>query len=155
MNKTNEIEAIDVSARDLAAVLGLSDRQVRNLAAEGVVVPVTRGRYRLAESARRYIASQRRPDAVTELDRRIAESRLRSLQMQNAAREGKLIPYQEAEALMAETLGVVLAGLSSLPARIAGAANQKERRRIEDIIDAARLEWVEVIGKLRAERGTV
>ncbi|MEI2422740.1 hypothetical protein V6O07_20850, partial [Arthrospira platensis SPKY2] len=48
--------AIEVSAAVLADCFRMTERQVRRLAADGVVMKAGRGKYRLAESVQGYLA---------------------------------------------------------------------------------------------------
>ena len=55
MAENVDLEALTVSRRELAAVLGLSGTRVGQLTADGTIpAPETHGRYRLGECVRRY-----------------------------------------------------------------------------------------------------
>ncbi len=135
MSKSNEIDALELSARDLGKILDLTDRQVRNLAQSGIVIPGNeRGRYRLQPSARNYVRSlqEKQTPASAELD----AERLRAVRLANAARERKLIPVEEAEGAIEEIVGIILAELSALPTVLTKDPNL--RKQYEQQIDASR-----------------
>ena len=57
-NVTN-ISAVTVNATVLSELLGVSDRRVRQLAEEGILIRASKGRYKLAESMKNYILTLR------------------------------------------------------------------------------------------------
>lgn len=57
MASAKKHNGIVVSELELADYLGLTDRRVRQMAQEGLVVKVSKGKYDLKESVQRYIAS--------------------------------------------------------------------------------------------------
>lgn len=61
-------DIIEVTEAELAEYLGLSDRRIRQLFKEGVVIKSQRGRYDLKASVLRYINSIRQPEKKTEAD---------------------------------------------------------------------------------------
>ncbi len=53
--KVTDVSAVTVSAKVLANIIGVGDRQVRNLADEGILVRNSHGRYLLEKSVKNYI----------------------------------------------------------------------------------------------------
>lgn len=53
--KLEDISTVTVSARVLAEIIGVGDRQIRNLASEGILVRNSHGRYLLMKSLKNYI----------------------------------------------------------------------------------------------------
>lgn len=149
MSKTSEVDSIELSARDLGTVLGLTDRQVRNLADDGIIIRgEARGRFKLHPSAANYVkhvGSRETPASV-----RLDEERARGQRLTNDIREGKLIPLEVADAHLQEILGVILTGISGLPVMIVG--NRKDRdkiQHIETVIDRMKVGMVTSIQKLQ------
>lgn len=135
MSKNNEIESIELSARDLGRVLGLTDRQIRNLADDGIIIRgEARGRFKLHPSAANYVkhVGSRETPASEEL----AREKARGQRLANDVKEGRLVPVDVAETQLMTTLGVVMAGVNSLPVRIVG--NRRDRAKIQHIEDIIR-----------------
>lgn len=55
MKKVDDISMVSVSSKVLEEILGVGDRQVRNLAEEGILVRNSHGRYLLLKSVKNYI----------------------------------------------------------------------------------------------------
>ena len=53
--KIDDISAITVSSKVFAEIIGVSDRRVRQLGEEGILIRAAKGRYKLAESIKNYI----------------------------------------------------------------------------------------------------
>ena len=53
--KVDDISAITVNATVLADIIGVTDRRIRGLAEEGILVRASKGRYNLKESLINYI----------------------------------------------------------------------------------------------------
>ncbi|EJO5349060.1 hypothetical protein NRP93_003212 [Clostridium botulinum] len=53
--KIENVDSVTVSSSVLADIFGLTDRRVRQLAEEGIIVKIKRGRYDLSSSVRNYI----------------------------------------------------------------------------------------------------
>lgn len=140
------INEIEVSGPQLADLLGLSDRRVRQLAADGVVTKLDRGAYLLAASVRAIIAKYeaeagRRVGAAAEL----AEEKLKTIRMKNALADRKAIDLDEALGIFDELTGLYVSSLNGLPARITSIP--RERRRLDDIFDEERLRLCDQIAK--------
>ncbi len=55
--KTTDVSAITVNSASLEKMIGVSDRRIRQLAEEGIVVRAAKGRYKMVESITNYILS--------------------------------------------------------------------------------------------------
>ena len=53
--KTTDISAITVNSATLEKIIGVSDRRIRQLAEEGIVIRASKGRYKLKDSIMNYI----------------------------------------------------------------------------------------------------
>lgn len=129
----------NVSAMALAWALGVTTRQVRKLAATGVLRRVGHGLYPLAESIQAYAAwragEAERRDRATSTDA-VREARTAEIRLRIAKEERKLIPIEDAEAEFEMVTGRFVAALEGLPARIT--RDVRERLRITAIIDEIR-----------------
>ncbi len=140
---------IDLNAPDLATVLGITERRVRQLAAEGVVKRADRrGRYQLVPSVANYIATLSAGERDVGLAP-IRQERLLKLQRENALRDRELITLDEAIGFVDEITGAFLSSLNGLPARVTN--DVRERRRLEAIIDAERQRLADKLAEIQAK----
>lgn len=139
----------DLSAEEMAKVIGLTPRRVRQLAAEGVVQRADRrGRYRLVPSVASYCATLSSGERDAGLAP-IRQERLVRLRMENAARDRELISMDEAAGVVDQLTGAFLSSLNGLPARVTN--DVRERRRLEAIIDAERQRLADKFAEIQAK----
>jgi len=139
----------DLSAEEMAKVVGLTPRRVRQLAAEGVVKRADRrGRYKLVPSVANYISTLSAGERDVGLAP-IRQERLARLRMENAARDRELITFDEATGFVDEICGSFVATLSGLPARVTN--DVRERRRLEAIIDTERQRLADKFAEVQAQ----
>jgi hypothetical protein len=111
----------EVTAKELAALWSVTRKRVEQLAADGVAVRLAKGRFKLVESNRRFIAQvierqARKSSASTELH----EMRSADLSLRMEERKGALIARAEDAALAAadRVLGEIRTDLYAIPARV-------------------------------------
>ncbi|MFB9950999.1 type IV toxin-antitoxin system AbiEi family antitoxin domain-containing protein [Rhizobium puerariae] len=149
---------LEFTGAEMAAILGLSDRRIRQLADEGVIERAAeRGKYLLHPSISRYTQTleARRDPAVQELNQKKAKL----IEIEIAKRDGRLVELEEAMHVVERMAGSFVAALDGLAARasaeIAGRSDQRRyaeaRRSLETIVDAVRAELVEKFGEISAE----
>lgn len=135
-----------LTAPELARLLGLSDRTVRDLTVAGVIPKAQRGRYRLGDAVKAYCASLRTAASgrgsggLAEQRARQAKEQADALAMKNAALRGELLPAAEVEATWSKAAGEIRAGMLAIPARLGmrlSGLTAAERQIIEDEIRAA------------------
>lgn len=114
-----------VTVAELADLLGLSTRTVKDLAARGVLPRTARGRYDLKASVQNYTRSLRDSaalrggdDATTAARRREAEARAEKVELQNARTRREFVPAAEVERRWSEILRDVRARMLAVPARV-------------------------------------
>ena len=116
------------STDELAQLLGISDRQVRELAKDGTIVRTSRGQFDLLASVQQYAArlrdsaSGRGGEAVqttlaTERAR-LAREKADSESMKNARSRGDLLDAKEVERSWAEILRDVRSRMLAVPNRL-------------------------------------
>lgn len=129
--KTTDISAITVNSATLEKIIGVSDRRIRQLAEEGIIVRTAKGRYKLMESARNYIlflkvsieaSGADLPDGKLDLEeekaihervkRQISELKLLTMR-------GELHKSLDVERVMTDMLVSVKAKLLSMPTKLA------------------------------------
>jgi len=120
--------AESVSGVALAALLGVDERTVRDLASRGLVVKAGRGAYRVADSVRTYchhlreMAAARGQHASTNnlTAERVREARERAdnLALRNGQLRGELVPAVDVEREWTEVLRLLRSRILALPARV-------------------------------------
>jgi phage terminase Nu1 subunit (DNA packaging protein) len=119
-----------VSTSDLAAVLGLTDRRVRQLREDGTLPEAGRGRFVLGaavqayngrlreQAAGRQGADEDAPD-LTDERARLAKAQADAQEMKNAQTRGELLPRGDVDAAVAAAFARVRARLVGIPAKAA------------------------------------
>lgn len=129
--KTTDISAITVNSATLEKILQVSDRRIRQLAEENIIVRVSKGRYRLMESISNYILALKvsmeaennqsvdgelnldREKAIHErVKRNISELKLKTMQ-------GELHKSEDVERVMTDMLVSIKSKLLSMPSKLA------------------------------------
>lgn len=121
------MKEIELSAKELGAMLGVSARMVLNLFERGIVLKAGRGRYSVAESVKNYCEHLRATasgrggeDGVQNLTAertRLAREQAEQVALKNAAFRKELVPASEVEREWAEVLRKVRAGCLAVPSR--------------------------------------
>lgn len=129
--KTTDISAITVNSATLEKIIGVSDRRIRQLAEEGIVVRAAKGRYKLKDSIMNYIltlkvameaAGTDSPDGELDLEeekaihervkRHISELKLQVM-------KGELHRSGDVERVMTDMLVSIRARLLAMPTKLA------------------------------------
>ena len=129
--KTTDISAITVNIATLEKMIGVSDRRIRQLAEEGIVVRAAKGRYKLKDSIMNYIltlkvameaAGTDSPDGELDLEeekaihervkRHISELKLQVM-------KGELHRSGDVERVMTDMLVSIRARLLAMPTKLA------------------------------------
>ena len=129
--KTTDISAITVNSATLEKILQVSDRRIRQLAEENVIIRAAKGRYKLMESISNYILTlkvsmeagkSQSYDGELNLDaekavherikRQISELKLKTMQ-------GELHKSEDVERVMTDMLVAIKSRLLSMPAKLA------------------------------------
>jgi terminase small subunit / prophage DNA-packing protein len=116
----------DIKSLDLARLLGISERNLRDLAREGHIVKLKAGQYDLAPSIFKYCArlramAARHGGADLSLERaRLAKEQADATALKNAVSRREMVPAGDVLTEWRSTLAKVRAGLLALPNRIAG-----------------------------------
>lgn len=119
----------EVSTTELACVLGITGRRIRQLAEDGQLEKESKGRFLLCESVQRYIASLAK-ETVSEEDRRMekasrtADVTLKASKAQIAKMEadelrGKMHRSEDVAAMTEDLIYTVRGSLMALPGRLA------------------------------------
>lgn len=136
----DSLSGITLSTQGMAAHLGITTRWLQAMVKDGTLPAIGRGRFDptmttaaycefLRSTAERKSTSASRDDFNLE---RALDFRMKRLQ-----KEGVLIPFDIADAVIQGVIGDFLTWLQGLPAEISG--NPAERQRLNGIIDKGRL----------------
>lgn len=127
------------SASDIAALLGVSERRVRQIAAALKIEPAVRGQFPVAKIVRAalHIAGrQREPTAITEAKARATNARAEQMEMRLAQSRRELVSVDDFHFVFDAMMAALVAELNALPARVT--RDVQMRRVLEADIDAMR-----------------
>ncbi|THK38664.1 hypothetical protein EHS39_09155 [Ensifer sp. MPMI2T] len=129
-----------VSQTEMAEILGVTTRWLRQMVTEGVVPSEGRGRFRISATVRAYATflkdGTEKKTGSTSMDELRKEKAL-EIRMNRERKDRDLIAIDEALSTADEIAGIFVAYLSGLPAEITGVP--RERQRLNEIIDGGRL----------------
>lgn len=119
----------EVSTSELACVLGISGRNIRQLAEDGKLKKTSKGRFKLCDSVKKYIEYKKKDekdeaDLKLELARRTAEATLKASKAQIAKMEveelqGKRHRSEDVAAMTEDLIYTIRGALLALPGRLA------------------------------------
>lgn len=157
--KTTDISAITVNSAALEKIIGVSDRRIRQLAEENIIVRAAKGRYKLMESITNYIltlkvsieaAESDTSDGELDLDtekaihervkRHISELKLKTM-------TGEVHKSEDVERVMTDMLVSIKTKLLSLPAKLAPIL--VSRNDIDYVREAIMREVLETLNELK------
>lgn len=129
--KTTDISAITVNSATLEKIIGVSDRRIRQLAEENIIIRAAKGRYKLMDSISNYIltlkvaiesGNSESPDGEIDLEeekaihervkRHISELKLQTM-------KGDLHKSEDVERVMTDMLVSIKTKLLSMPTKLA------------------------------------
>ena len=140
VDEKTDVHEMVVNQTQMAAVLGVSTRWLRDRVTEGVVPTEGRGRFIVGDVVQAYIVYSRegaiKKTGTESLDDLRKEKAL-DIRLARARKDREVIALDEAVSAVEEVTGMYVASLSGLPAQITGVP--RERQRLNDIFDAERL----------------
>lgn len=136
---TSDVAAVVVTTAQAAKILGLENRSIQRLSADGYVEPIRRGRWRLVDliaGRERQRDEREKSSTHAAAASRATDARTREIEQRIALRNGDLIPRDEHEAILDLFTGRFIGSLSGLPAQIT--RDPAQRERIEQIVGIER-----------------
>lgn len=117
----------EASTTELAMILGITARRVQQMAQDGTIVAVKRGRFNLAESVQRYIAfisSKDKDISQQDKARQDAEVSIKKAKaviavMEAQELQGKMHRSEDVESMTEDLIYTIRGMLVSLPGRLA------------------------------------
>lgn len=151
--KLTEVESLTVSAAVLGDTFGVSDRRIRQMAEEGIITRVAKGRYNYKESVKNYILSLKlavdasaseNPDGELDFNeekalhervkRHIAELKYQTM-------KGELHKAEDVQKVMVDMLTAFKTRILNIPAKVSPIlANRSEIGYIKDVLTKEVLE---------------
>ena len=156
--KVTDIDSLTVSAAVLGGIFGVTDRRVRQMAEEGIIVRAAKGRYNLVESLKNYILSLKLaaegatidgPDGAIDIDeekalhervkRHISELKLQTMR-------GELHKAEDVEKVMSDMLAAFKTRVMNIPSKVAPILEDRDAGYIKDRLTN---EVVEALNELK------
>ena len=156
--KVTNIDCLTVSVTVLGQIFDVTDRRIRQMAEEGVVVRVAKGRYNLVESVKNYILSLKlavdsangeNPDGELNIDeekalhervkRHISELKLQTM-------KGELHKAADVEKVMTDMLTSFKTRVLSVPSKVAPVLEDRDAGYIRERLTS---EMTEVLNELK------
>ncbi len=142
--KVEDITAVTVSASVLSNLLSVTDRRIRDLAQEGILVRISKGRYDLTQSIKNYILHLKMNNEMKEvndndLDLKLEQAKHERIKTEMAemklrVMKGKLHDSEDVEKVMTDMLtnfkGKILNMPSKLSPMLVARANLSEVKAI-------------------------
>lgn len=142
--KVTDIDSLTVSAAVLGNIFGVTDRRIRQMAEEGIIARVSKGRYNLVESLKNYILSlklavdsnnEENPDGELDIDeekalhervkRHISELKLQTM-------KGELHKAEDVEAVMSDMLSAFKTRMMNIPSKVAPVLEERDAGYIKE-----------------------
>lgn len=157
-SKITDVDSMTVSVSVMANMFSLSERRIRQMAEEGIVVRAAKGRYKLVESLKNYTlalklsaegANVDNPDGEIRIDeekalherikRHISELKLQVMR-------GELHKAEDVERIMMDMLASFKTRMMNIPSKVAPALENRDTAYIKDRLMK---EILEVLNELK------
>ena len=142
--KVTDIDSLTVSAAVLGNIFGVTDRRIRQMAEEGIIVRAAKGRYNLVESLKNYILSLKlavdsndgdNPDGELNFEeekalhervkRHISEMKLQTM-------KGELHKADDVRHVMTDMLSSFKTRMMNIPAKVAPVLEDRDAGYIKE-----------------------
>lgn len=156
--KVTDIDSMTVSVGVMANMFSLSERRIRQMAEEGIIVRSAKGRYKLVESLKNYILALKlaaegfnmdNPDGDINIDeekalhervkRHISEMKLQVM-------KGELHKAEDVERVMMDMLASFKTRVLNIPSKVAPVLENRDAAYIKDHLTK---EVIEVLNELK------
>lgn len=150
--KVTNIDGITVSAAVLGELFSVTDRRIRQMAEEGIVVRAAKGRYKLAESIKNYLLTMKLAAEGVEAEfadgeinleeekglhervkRHISELKLQIM-------KGELHKAEDVETVMMDMLASFKTRVMNIPSKVAPILENRDAAYIKDKLTSAVIE---------------
>lgn len=140
-----------VNQTEMAEILGVTTRWLRQMATEEVVPTEGRGRFRVGAVVQAYSAfckeGATKKTGTESLDK-LRDEKALEIKLNRLRKDRELIAIDEAKGVIDEIVGMFVSSLAGLPAQITGVP--RERHRLNDIFDTERQRLADRFAERRA-----
>lgn len=155
--KNADVDAVTVPATTMAKIIGVTDRQIRNLADEGILIKTGHGKYNLVESLRNYIVMLKTSKEISkkstdyDLDEEKAKHerlKIQKTEIELQVTRGQLHEAEDVEQVMTDMITYFRTKVMGLPSKLAPQlVNMHKAGDIENVLaDECRLALNELAG---------
>lgn len=156
--KITDVDSMTVSVGVMANIFSLSERRIRQMAEEGILVRAAKGRYKLVESLKNYTLELKLaaegmntddPDGEIDIDeekalhervkRHISELKLQTM-------KGDLHKAADVEQVMTDMLGAFKTRVMNIPSKVAPALENRDAAYVKERLTK---EVLEVLNELK------
>lgn len=161
--KIKDVGQIPVSASVLGDLIGVGDRRIRQLAEEGVILRISKGRYDLAQSVKNFIKYLRVQEGLTETPRNEQEqmehekmlherAKREIAELKLAAMRGEMHRAEDIEKVMTDQYSAFRSKLLNIPSKVAApVAIITEKSQAKALVEAEILEALEELAEYNPE----
>lgn len=140
--KVNDLSQVVVSAGVLSEIIGVTDRRIRTLAEEGILIKVSSGRYKLMESLHGYILNLKVMNNAKEQasydgevdyeEEKALHERIKRQQaeLKLSLMNGEVHKSDDVKTVMEDMLSNLKSKLSSIPSKLAPRVEHKDKSEI-------------------------
>ena len=142
------MENTEISGRELAAMLGVSQRTVTSLANDGIVLKAEQGRYDMVQSVKLYCAHLRNTasgrggkenvEALSDERARLAKEQADGHALKNAQMRGELVAVADVDMTWGTMVRDLRAGVLAIASRVASRLNHLSKDDVLVIDDEIR-----------------
>lgn len=160
----DNLAVITVSSTVLGELLGLGDRQIRNLAAEGVLIKNSHGKYKMMESVKNYVLMLKASKAGRFIQSNMDEDfdlseekakheRLKAqiTELQLLLIQGKVHKSEDVQMVMTDMLERFKSKLNAMPAKLGKKLEGKKRVEIQNILNVEIINALEELSEYSPE----
>lgn len=156
--KVTNIDSLTVSAAVLGNIFGVTDRRIRQMAEEGIIVRAAKGRYNLVDSLKNYILSLNlaadsnnsdNPNGELNIDEEKAlhervKRHIDELKLQTM--KGELHKSENVRQVMTDMLSSFKTRMMNIPAKVAPVLEERDAGYIQERLTA---EVIEALNELK------
>ena len=126
--KVTDIDSLTVSAAVLGNIFGVTDRRIRQMAEEGIIVRAAKGRYNLVDSLKNYILSLKLAVDSNDSDNPDGELNFE----EEKAMKGELHKADDVRHVMTDMLSSFKTRMMNIPAKVAPVLEDRDAGYIKE-----------------------
>lgn len=140
------LSGITLGLADAARMIAKSETHVLRLVKDGLLQKAGRGQYRpedIARAALQFREGEDRRSSQTEEAKRVAVARAKEIELRTAREEGRLVPLEDVQAVVADILGTYRYELTGVAAAATRDLSVRAaiQQNLDDAIDRCRIKF--------------